>query len=261
MAEDRHWLEAAEESDRPLTVLRLYRWKPAAVSLGRHQRPELSLDVEFCRRRGIPLVVRPTGGRAVFHDRELTYAVVSNHASVTRARVSETYRLMAGILHRSLSGLGVPVELSRRSRPLPPRAPTPQQRACFVAASRYELLVRGRKVAGSAQCRLKRSVLQHGSIPLEIDYLFMSRVLGCEEADLRRHMISLDEACGREVSFEEAAEAVRASFLQTLVPLHSGAPHVDRGGIPQAPHEAPGDVPGTGEESGRTTPWACPGGG
>jgi lipoate-protein ligase A len=224
MDEDRRCLQAAEGSDEPLTLLRLYRWRSATVSLGRHQEPEGSIDVEFCRRSGVPVVLRPTGGRAVFHDRELTYAVVSNLAVVAgKARVAQTYRLVAEILRRAVSALGASAELSRKTPAVRPRAADFRTRACFAASSRYELLVDGRKVAGSAQCRLKRSFLQHGSIPLEVDYRLMSLVLGCEEAYLRRQMISLDEACRRRVAFEEAAEAVAVSFLEVFGPLHAAA--------------------------------------
>jgi lipoate-protein ligase A len=91
-----------------------------------------------------------------------------------------------------------------------------QQKPCFVTASRQEILSEGRKLIGSAQRRLKRSFLQHGSIALTIDYVEMSRTLGCSEGFLRRRTVSLSEAAGRQISFEEAARSLQRGFRRTF---------------------------------------------
>ncbi len=211
MSIDRELLQQAEESPTPFTQVRLYGWHPPAVSIGRHQDPETAVAAEVCARRGIAVVRRPTGGRAVFHDRELTYAVVSNHPALMDGGITTAYRWVAAALQAALRAIGVETEIARGE---PVTAPGSELRRhpCFASASRHELLVGGRKVAGSAQRRLRRSFLQHGSIPLEIDYPLMAELLGSEEQVLRQRMISVSEAAGRRVAFRELAEVLQAEF-------------------------------------------------
>lgn len=195
MAADADLLRQAAESGDPVVLVRLYRWEPPTVSLGYHQQPERAVDVDACRRLGVPLVRRPTGGRAVYHDTELTYAVASNAREIFGSSVAETYRQLASILAEIFGRLGVPVALASRAASLPPRPTTLGAAApCFAAPARDEILVRGRKLVGSAQCRRGSAFLQHGSIPLRIDYARMAEVLGVGEESLRHAMISLEEA-------------------------------------------------------------------
>src|SRR5262245_2885472 len=78
MAIDAALLEEVENATTPRTIVRFYSWRIPTISLGRNQKPEKAVDVEYCRANGIDIVHRPTGGRAVLHDDELTYAVISN---------------------------------------------------------------------------------------------------------------------------------------------------------------------------------------
>ncbi len=218
MAEDRRWLALAESAGEPVLRVRLYRWDPPTASIGRHQNPSSALDSDICEAEGIPIVRRPTGGRAVFHDRsELTYAVVSNSLSlVGSGGILETYRRIAEVLQAGLRGIGVETRLARTGTSIRSGAAPALRQPCFASASRHELLSGNRKIAGSAQRRLRRAVLQHGSIPVEIDYLKMSRVLGAREEVLRRRMVSVSEAAGRRVEIEELAEALRKAFRTLL---------------------------------------------
>jgi lipoate-protein ligase A len=152
----------------PRTTLRFYRWASPTVSLGRNQQAAGAVDQEYCGREGIELVHRPTGGRAVLHDDELTYAIASNDpGQFGGGSVYGTYRRISEALLAGYRSLGVDAHLApetRRSlRNEGPDSP------CFVSPSRYELVYRGRKIVGSAQRRLRRSFLQHGSLPLTID--------------------------------------------------------------------------------------------
>ena len=160
------WLELEEgRSTRP--VLRLYGWSPPTFSLGHHQKPGRALDLEYCRTRGYGVVVRPTGGKVVLHDMEVTYSVVGlQDAPAFSGGLDATYGAIATALAGSLLSLGLPVTLERRQRASSPREPSP----CFLIPTRRELLVGGKKVVGSAQKRGRRAFLQHGSIPIDIDY-------------------------------------------------------------------------------------------
>jgi lipoyl(octanoyl) transferase len=160
------WLELEEgRSDRP--VLRLYGWTPPTFSLGHHQRPERAVDGDFCRSRGYGVVVRPTGGKVVLHDEEVTYCVAGlQEAPAFAGGLAATYAAIAAALAGSLQILGLPVTLERRQRASSPKEPSP----CFLVPTQRELLVGGKKVVGSAQKRGRRAFLQHGSIPIRMDY-------------------------------------------------------------------------------------------
>src|SRR6266540_3038452 len=144
-------LEAGRTGAR---FLRLYRWDPPCLSLGRNE-PALE-------RGGIATVRRPTGGRAVWHEHEVTYAVAAPIAAFGRLR--DAYRAIHERLATALRSLGADVTLAadRRTRPLGDRP-----NACFAETIGGEVLVGGRKVVGSAQVRRGAAFLQHGSILLD----------------------------------------------------------------------------------------------
>lgn len=163
MALDAATLAAVEAGEAPPT-LRLYAFDPPALSLGYGQADD-EVDHEACRRLGIAVVRRPTGGRAVLHERDLTYAVVlpADDPRIPPT-VPGTYQVVAEALRDALLALGArDVAVAAR------RATAGADPACFAAAARAELLLGGRKVAGSAQRRGRRAVLQHGSILLDPD--------------------------------------------------------------------------------------------
>ncbi|MFQ5741183.1 MAG: biotin/lipoate A/B protein ligase family protein [Acidobacteriota bacterium] len=218
---DRILAEWAEQSPRPVTWVRFYRWETPTVSLGKHQRPEESADLNFCRRRKIPIVTRPTGGRAVFHAEELTYAVASNQADkFPMSSITATYLAIAAALRRGLQLLGLETELaSGRVGSAEPSA-SPLSTPCFASASRHELLWKGRKLVGSAQRRLRHSFLQQGSIPLKIDYEQMSAALGTGEKPLRSTVTSVREAAGKEIGFQALSTVLGQGFQDIFeVPL------------------------------------------
>lgn len=206
-------LEEVEAATLPMTRVRVYRWDRPTVSLGRHQTAEKAADLSYCGEKGIPVVWRPTGGRAVFHGDELTYAVISNDASTFPVGdVTASYRVIAAVLAGALRDLGIDVELASGKGATRPLKRGCSQPPCFLSASRFELVHQGRKLAGSAQRRLRRSFLQHGSMPLRLDYTAMAGALRAEESSLRLSLVSVSEAAGREVGFEALAEALHRSF-------------------------------------------------
>lgn len=206
-------LSSLEASEFPQTVVRLYSWKQPTVSIGRHQVPARAVDILVCAELGVPIVSRPTGGRAVLHDVELTYAVVSNDQSrFPIAGLQPTYLAVARILAAGLLKLGICCELAPGIRETASSFRADVKNPCFASASRHELLVAGRKIVGSAQRRLRRSFLQHGSIPLQLDYGRMARILGSPPTLLRNSMTCIEEAAARPVSLQELTEAMRSAF-------------------------------------------------
>lgn len=150
-------------------VLRLYRWSPATLSFGRNQPARGRYDEGAAAARGIAFVRRPTGGQAVLHDEELTYAVVAPVAALGRPRAAyqRINRALVAALHEIgvdavLAGDGGDDPSSVREEGTPGRGDWLE--ACFRRPERGEVMVSGRKLIGSAQRTEARTILQHGSI-------------------------------------------------------------------------------------------------
>ena len=143
-------------------VLRLYGWARPSVSFGRNEPAAGRYSWPAARERGIDYVRRPTGGRAVLHADELTYAVVAPSGALGGARAA--YRRINEALAEALRALGASVEVAREGVTLSPDAGP-----CFRAPAAGEVVVEGRKLVGSAQARIDGALLQHGSIILSGD--------------------------------------------------------------------------------------------
>jgi lipoate-protein ligase A len=172
----------SSEGAHPEAVLRLFRFEPHGITLGRAQRPAQALDLERCRADGVPWAVRPTGGRAIFHAEEWTYSLAAGIADPEwGGSLSEAYDRAATLILRSLLRLGVPAALvprDTRGGAESPRAEAdsapaaPGRRrdlsgaACFASTARHEIVLGGRKLVGSAQRRGARALLQQGSLLL-----------------------------------------------------------------------------------------------
>ncbi len=176
MARDTAVLVAVASGASPPTI-RLYGWRPPCLSLGRHQ-PVAAADAAFCGRHGVDLVRRPTGGRAVLHDRELTYAVVAplGRHPLPR-RLQDAYRRICAALVCWCRVLGIDAELTpgEVNLSLPgPRTAVP----CFEAPAGGEVVVGGRKLIGSAMRAHRGALLQHGAILLDWDSALQAGAMG-----------------------------------------------------------------------------------
>ena len=161
MRRDRTLLAAAEGGAEP--VLRLFAFDPHGITLGARERPEQALDLERCRRDGVPWAVRPTGGRAIFHAEEWTYSLSAPIDDPDWGGAqSEAYARVSRLIVDSLRHLGVPAELVRPGRGTVPASAA----ACFASTARHEIEVNGRKLVGSAQRRTQLGMLQQGSVLL-----------------------------------------------------------------------------------------------
>jgi lipoate-protein ligase A len=163
--------------------LRCYRWDPPTISLGRNQ-PNTFYDV--------PTVRRPTGGRAVWHEHELTYAAVAPIALFGSLR--NAYGEIHTRLATALRALGVEALLAP---PHPPIRPSAHPASCFAVPVGGEIVANGRKLVGSAQVRRGDAFLQHGSI-----------LLDRPASSAFNGGTTLAEVLGRAVTFSEVAEAI-----------------------------------------------------
>ncbi|MDH4122232.1 MAG: lipoate--protein ligase family protein [Deltaproteobacteria bacterium] len=208
MARDAWLLAEAERLGRPL--LRLYGWERPTLSLGRAQRLERELNLEVLAQDHIPLVRRMTGGRAVLHGHDITYALAAPEG--TYGGLMDCYRLTAGALLAWLKALGVPAS----SQPFTRAEQTGGANAnCFAAPSACEIVVHGKKLAGSAQRRRAGAWLQHGSIPLRVNTSQMAALFtGETPASIQAAMASLEEL-GLTDRF--STEALRQGLIQAFV--------------------------------------------
>ena len=140
-------------------TLRIYRWKYPTVSFGRHERVRGRYDRELAAQRGIGFVRRPTGGKAVYHDRELTYSVVFPLAR--RWGIRHIYKEINRAFLEALLSLGVPAIAAQLVQEY---SPGRSLDFCFQDYMEGELIVEGKKLVGSAQVRERGSILQHGSL-------------------------------------------------------------------------------------------------
>jgi lipoyl(octanoyl) transferase len=199
-------------------TLRVYRWHPPAVSVGYAQQRTVPLNLEACARAGLAVVRRPTGGRAVLHDGDVTYALALPRGGWWAERsLGATCRLIHEAVADGLRRLGVPAEVAG-PRPSPGARPTP---LCFAVLSAHEITVGGRKLVGSAQRRLRRAILQHGSIPLTLDRVRLAALLegttGTEAAAAwGSSMVSLAEVLGRRPDPEAVQAAIAAGVADAF---------------------------------------------
>jgi len=230
MAIDEAMLIAHSEGKAPPTV-RFYGWNPATLSIGYFQKAEDEIDLAEVQRQGIGFVRRPTGGRAVLHDRELTYSmIVSEEYPDMPTTVNEAYRVLSeGLvqgfrrldLRAEMVNLGMPEEKAKYTS-------TAGSAACFDSPSWYELVVEGRKIAGSAQTRSRGVILQHGSILLEMDVDQLFSLLRFSSDRIKERLmtsfhtkaVAIGDICrgmGRQpVTYEEAEAAFREGIAEGL---------------------------------------------
>jgi lipoate-protein ligase A len=209
MAIDAALLDEVESSEDSRTIVRFYGWRIPTISLGRNQQSNKAVDLDYCVASGIDVVHRPTGGRAVLHDDELTYAVASSDTHSFGDTIYGNYKRVSEALCLGYKRLGVPAVLAPDTR----KAPNLQDDAdppCFLSTSRYELMVQGRKIAGSAQRRVRRSFLQHGSLPITCNREALARATRLPNiALLAQEMAGVAEFLPKRPTIEE----LRAAFI------------------------------------------------
>jgi len=211
MALDRAVLMARAAGGSPPT-LRLYRWEVPTVTLGRFQ-PLEQVDLEACARRGFDVVRRPTGGRGVLHDEELTYSVVAGVADGVPRGTAASYRHLSRALAEAYRSLGVPAEITARQRGAKGAG------ACYLHATQADLSLGAAKLSGSAQVWKGDAVLQHGSFVFSRDVAAEAEVFRLDDAAvvaLTQGTQTLDGALGRRPPLDEVARAVVQAFERAL---------------------------------------------
>ncbi len=224
MATDEAIAEAVGRGEAPPTI-RFYRWSPPAVSLGYFQERDREVDQDRLTQLGFDCVRRPTGGRAVLHDDELTYGFIvpESHPAFPRSVVA-SYQIIARGLVRGLRRLGVPAEMATATSADPRGGSILGSAACFEAPSWYEITAGGKKIAGSAQVRRHGAILQHGSVPLSFSAERQVAALRLRDEAVRARLVvglaaragSLSDFLPAKATFAEVGGALAAGWEETL---------------------------------------------
>ena len=216
MAIDEAILQAHLEDLVP-TTLRLYQFSPATVSVGYSQK--LSGEtINKITSKGLALVRRPTGGRAVLHQNDLTYSFVGSSRLTNSPRgngmlsesVIAAYKQICRGLILGFKQLGIEVEIGSSKSLGSDRVD------CFQATTVADLHYQGKKLVGSAQVRRRHAVLQHGSIILNQSQELMRDLIGEDKNGQSAHHANLYELAGRTITVEELEVALRSGFEQAF---------------------------------------------
>lgn len=199
-------------------ILRLYRWERPTLSLGRNEPTVGRYDPAVLRRAGVDVVRRPTGGRAVLHWRELTYALAVPVTTLGGARA--VYRWTNTCLAEGLVSLGIPAEIA----PGPPGLTPLDAGPCFQVAAGGEVTAGGRKLVGSAQVKMRNILLQHGSILVADDQGLLAG-LGDGVACAVDRPATVESLLGRRPAEGELEGAVLSAFRRAGADLKEGALH------------------------------------
>jgi lipoyl(octanoyl) transferase len=193
------------------TVLRVYGWSRRTLSFGRNQRAVGLYDEPTLAERGIDVVRRPTGGRALLHHREITYSVTAP-CDDAGGLLTEYGRVNA-LLCSALGSLGVPVVVAAPAS----RAAAPSAAPCFAEPARGELTLHGRKLVGSAQWRDRGAMLQHGSILVDDDQSSIAGLLR-ETPAPTPPPATLRDALGRAPVMSEMSDALFRAVRELVDP-------------------------------------------
>jgi lipoate-protein ligase A len=190
MALDEVLMKSISKSTTDTPTLRLYGWFPTAVSIGYFQSIDQELNVENCKKAGIDIVRRITGGGAVLHDSELTYSFITREYP---QNILESYKMICDPITICLVNLGFN---KVRFSPL------------------NDVIVDGKKVSGNAQTRKEGILLQHGTILLDVDPDKMFTVLKVPKEKLRDKVIDSvrERVMGLNRTFDEVSASLERAF-------------------------------------------------
>jgi lipoate-protein ligase A len=220
MATDEAILKEGQRKKIPPT-LRFYGWIRPAVSIGYFQDLRREINCDFCRKGGIDIVRRPTGGKAVFHDSDLTYSFVATEFNpLFSSGIMENYGTISGCIAGGLKKAGIGAALVEEGRGSRLGS---FDSFCFSVPLRNELLVEGKKICGSAQLRSRSAFLQHGSILLDFDPEMTARVMWKngknhkgEISKLKSSVTCVREHCENETGTDLLCRYIKESFEETM---------------------------------------------
>jgi lipoate-protein ligase A len=198
----------ARTSGKVINTLRFYRWQPSAVSVGKNQNPEAEVYLDACKRLGVDVVRRMSGGGTVYHDYdgEVTYCVTVKAADLGTADITSVYAKIYEAIKHALSLLGITADFSSGD-----------------AKNCPNMTVKGKKISGSSQAITRRIVLQHGTLLRSVDLPKMFTLLKLKNASCtqaadiaKRKITSIENELDHAVLPETVANALAEGFRSVL---------------------------------------------
>lgn len=211
-------LLVAQNKEKSSPVLRVYKFVPPTLSIGYFQSMDKEVDIKHCNDKGFGYVRRPTGGRAVLHDRELTYSfTISFPHRILEMNLLDSFHYLSGGIIKAIGILGEKAYFSGHADN---EINSP---SCFAAPTFSDVLVNGRKVVGSAQMRNNYGLLQHGSILLKVsieDIFYCIRTVDSSRPRLiekaKEKISSLSDEIRKKISFSDVKDALRIGVSEVL---------------------------------------------
>ncbi len=184
-----------------MPTIRLYGWKPSAVSIGYFQSLKEEVDLGKCKEFGVDFIRRVTGGGAVYHDKELTYSFIAPEEIVSKDILESYKEICVGVI-KGLEKLEIKAEF----------------------AGINDIVTEGKKISGNAQTRKQGMVLQHGTILMDLDVERMFSLLKVPSEKIRDKMIknvkervtSIKNILGKEIGFKELSNKIADGFREAL---------------------------------------------
>ena len=197
-----------------MPTLRIYQWNTKAISIGYNQDIIKEINLKKCKELNIDIVRRITGGKAVFHDKELTYSfIVPENLNLLPKDIVESYKIIAEALIIALNKIGINADIKKINE----KIATP---ICFNSSNWYELTVNNKKISGSAQRRFDGKVLQHGSILIDFDFELNSLLFNSNNPldnieNLKQRITTLNEL-NKKIDLNELTEAIKQGFKENF---------------------------------------------
>ena len=206
---------------KSLPTIRFYDWNPSTASCGYNQSAEKEVDFRALEKYGYGFVRRPTGGRLVLHDQEVTYSVIAPIDGRFSGSITNAYSIISLALAEGLKEMGIEVELERGN--LTSAHQREEANPCFTSSSKFELKCNRKKIVGSAQVRKDNILLQHGSILLNNDQSKIAYLLPNLEEDQRnklahylsRKTIAINQVLEIPISYNDAVICLENGFRKS----------------------------------------------
>jgi lipoate-protein ligase A len=193
-----------------IPTLRIYGWKPPAISLGFSQTPDDALSLAHCRRNNIDFVRRITGGEAIYHDQEITYSLVCRKSDLNISdSVRKSFRLLTTFVFNAYRKLGFTPHFASD---LANYRHGDASHFCFATIEKFDIIINNKKIGGNAQKRTKDIIFQHGSIPIALDFKKIKTLINEDLKDVERKVTCLNELLKSEVRYKEVTRVLIDSF-------------------------------------------------
>lgn len=219
-------IATAVRKDLSPPVLRIYGWDKTSVSIGVFQKTG-DIDFDYCKKKNIPIVRRPTGGRAILHKDEITYSFSAKTLNgIFSKGLFDSYKKICSALSHAITKIGLVPQPKLCKKNLKQHVQTIRNPLCFHSISHGEIMINGNKIVGSAQKRWPDGMLQQGSIPLLIDNSEMLRIFRLSDSQLKQKTINGLKEILPELHYIDLKNAIYSAFenifnIQFIISLPS----------------------------------------